>query len=350
MNSQINAEKYNVFKGLAILMVVCTHVLFKFHGSDKPALVEAFNYIIGFAVPLFMVLGGFFIKPKLLYNVNLDASGRMLAHLFRRVIVPYYIFAILLLLTEYATGGKPSLLPLFFVDVREHGLYYLILYTYAYTLAVLLSLLVNFVFSARKEMMLIICLPLISLVFFPLSNILVEKFPGSTVAETLPYVAFFMFGAPLRHMYDKIAMLDNQWKALIAASLLSFLYTIALYLARKTFGFFPIISINRPTLFLLIYSLLIFLIAIILLDRMNIFCTLGRKLSFIEFGEKSLFIYLVHPYFVYFLPYIFHLLFSSMINNNMFIFPLILTSYCLAFISMKIFDLLPLRARKLFIR
>jgi fucose 4-O-acetylase-like acetyltransferase len=63
-------NQYNIFKGIAILLVVSIHVLYKFHGHQKPIALVLLNYVTCFSVPLFLILGGYFFSSKVQRILN----------------------------------------------------------------------------------------------------------------------------------------------------------------------------------------------------------------------------------------------------------------------------------------
>jgi hypothetical protein len=345
-------DKYSIFKGITILFVVSIHVLYKFHGHDKPGVLEAFNYIIGFSVPLFMILGGFFLTSRLENLKSLEDIKFYLIRVAKRILIPYYIFIIILTCFCYLTSKQLSILPFLLVDANTHGLYFIIIYIYSYIMSGLLTYFFIVVFKIKKNILLAIVLPLISLIFFPLSKIFIEYFPYSSVAGSLSYISYFIFGFPIAIFCRKISSLNTikKFRWLFIVIVFSFFYTIFLYFARKIYGHFPIIASHPPTFFLLIYSICVFLILNILLDELNILTVIGKKLLLNKFGDESLFIFYIHPYFIYLLPFIFNAFFKDILHNNMFVFPWLVFSYLITFFSLKIYDILPLKYKTIFSR
>ncbi len=345
-------DKYSIFKGIIILFVVSIHVLYKFHGHNKPGLLEAFNYIISFSVPLFMILGGFFLTSKLEHLKSTEHLKFLFTYMVKRVLIPYYIFAVLLFFFRMLTNRPLSILPFLLIDANTHGLYFIIIYIYSYIFSGLSVYFLNFVLKNKKNILLTTILPLISLIFFPVSKILIEYFPNSSVAGTLSYISYFIFGFPMAILCRKISLVNSikKFKYLSILCFFCFIYTGCLYFIRKVYGHFPIISGHPPTIFNLIYSVCVFLFIYIILDEIKILTLIGKKILLNKFGEESLFIFFVHPYFIYLLPVIFNTFFKNIIHNNMFIFPWIVSSYLITFFSLKFYDILPLRFKSLFSR
>jgi len=356
MNEKINerniVDKYNIFKGIAIFFVVSIHVLYKFHGYDKPKLLEVFNYVIGFSIPLFMMLGGFFLTPKLESLTTIEHLNIFFKRIVKRILLPYYFFSILLICFRILIKKPISILPLLLIDANTHGLYFVIIYIYSYTFSILSVYCLNFIFKNKKNVLLTVVLPLISLIFFPFSKILIEYFPNSSVAGTLSYISYFIFGFPIFMLCQKISSLKSidKFKSLFVLCLFCFIYTGCLYYARKIYGHFPIISDHPPSLFRLIYSICFFLFLYIISDEIKIFTLIGKRILLDRFGENSLFIFFVHPYFIYLLPLIFNAFFKNLIHNNMFIFPWLVSSYLITFFSLQLYIILPLRFKNIFSR
>jgi len=329
-------DAYSVLKGVSILFVVSIHVLYKFHGADKPKLLEAFNYVIGFAVPLFMIIGGFFLTTKL-ENINSAEDIKLyFKHLFKRILVPYYIFCLILTLFQFLTNRKVSLDPFLLIGANAHGLYFIITYVYAYAIAGLLFYIITAFSKLDKRITLFIILPLIGFVFFPLN-----------------YISYFIAGFPMRFICRKLSPLKflDKMKILSIIIAFCFMYTWILYSLKENYGKTFLYSGNSPTLLLLIYSICVFLILYIILNEINILVAIGKKLLIDRFGEQSLFVFYIHPYFMYLLPDIFNTLhLKSIINTNMFVFPWIILTYLITLISLKIYDILPVRIQKIFSR
>lgn len=348
MNTQREIDKFNIFKGIVIFLVVCIHILYKFHGRDKPLVLEAFNYITGFSVPLFMALGGFFLEPKLENNCSMQSLKLLFKRLVKRILVPYYIFITILIIFELLTGSSPSLKALFLIDVNTHGLYFIIIYIYSYIIASILSYLINKA-SNNNSIALLAITPAISLIFFPISNILSNRFPDSTVANNISLIPYFVFGLPL---YKVMSHIDKSNKKLVVFSSLcifSVIYTAILYYARTIVYDLPIFTIP-VTIFQLIYTITAFILLLIILDNVKYVVDLGKLLYFDGFGKESLFIFLLHPYFMYLLPPLFLFFFKNTINHNTFIFPLLLSAYIITLFSYGVYRMLPPRIKQLFSR
>ncbi len=345
-------DKYSIIKGIAILFIVSIHVLYKFHGHDKPRMLEALNYLIGFAVPLFMILGGFFITKKLENIKSAEDIKVLFLRIVNRLLIPYYIFIVILTCFLYLDGKQLSILPFLLIDANTHGLYFIIIYIYAYAVSGLSAYFFIVILKLNKNVILAITLPLLSLLFFPLSKTLINYFPNCNVAHSLSFVSYFIFGFPVAIFCRKISSSNTSRKfiCLFVICIFCIFYSLCLLFARKIFGHFPIISDSPPSLLRLIFCLCAFLFLYIILDEIKIITVIGNKLLFNKLGDESLFIYFVHPYFIYFLPFIFNHFFKYFIKNNMFIVPWIISSYLIAFLSLKILYILPLKYKSIFSR
>lgn len=344
-------DKHNVFKGIIILFVVSIHILYKFHGHDKPRVLEIINYMIGFSVPLFMILGGFFLVSKLEYINNIEDIKYILLKLIKRIFFPYYIFIIILACFQILRNDRLYLSPFLLFDANTHGLYFIIVYIYSYVVSVVLAYLLVIVIK-KRNIVLAFILPAISLLIFPITNIVIARLPNNNVAKALPYISYFIFGFPISFFCRRLSSLNSEQKNmwLLIIFLFCCFFSIGLYFARILFGHFPIISNNPPTFFFLIYSILVFVIIYILLDNYNIVTVIGKKLLLDKFGNQSLIIFYIHPYLIYLLPFAFGLFFKKIIHTNMFIFPWFVAAYLVTFISLKIYNIFPLKIKKIFSR
>lgn len=350
-NMTDNSEKINIFKGIIILFVVSIHILFTFHGHNKPKLIEFFYYIIGFSVPLFLLLGGFFLSNKLININSKNYIILLLKRLLKRIMVPYYLFVGILMIFCFITNRPFSIKLFLLLDADTHGLYFIIIYIYSYVISVLSVYYLSIVFN-NTNILINIIIPLISLIFFPLTKILIDYFPDNTVVCSLSYISFFIFGFPVAMICRRISFYNSKVKCkyLIFIILLFLFYTFLLYYCRKIFGFFSIIATKPPTIFFLIYSVFIFIIIYIIIEEFDIITKIGNKLKINEFGRQSLFIFFIHPYFIYSLPLIYFFFFENLIYSNLFIIPWILSSYIITFLSLKIYEFLPERMKYLFSR
>jgi hypothetical protein len=140
-------------------------------------------------------------------------------------------------------------------------------------------------------------------------------------------------------------------KLLVFSSLCIFsvIYTAMLYYARTIVDNLPIFTIP-VTIFQLIYTIIAFILLLILLDNVKYAIYLGKLLCFDGFGRESLFIFLLHPYFMYLLPSLFLFFFKNTINHNAFIFPLLLSAYIITLLSYGVYRMLPPRIKQLFSR
>ena len=79
--------KFNVLKGISIYFVVCIHFFYKFFTpNNKPLSIEIYNYFTGFAVPFFLILGGYFLGKKYLYGdreITFIELKKAIYHIFK---------------------------------------------------------------------------------------------------------------------------------------------------------------------------------------------------------------------------------------------------------------------------
>jgi hypothetical protein len=342
-----------MFKGVTILLVVSIHVLYKFHGADKPIVLELFNYVTGFAVPLFLILGGYFFFKK----VERISNGGHLIETFKklcsRIILPYYISVLLLVFFRMIIGRPVSPWPLFFLyDANTHGLYFILIYIYAYVFTATLFYILSVLIKFNTKFVLVIMVPCLSLLFFPFSGYLMEAFPNNFVVGALPYISFFVAGFPICELCERIALLSSIKKTMIFTFIviLGCLYTITLYVVRLNFGHFRIITSHPPTLYFLIYSVLCFLMFYFIIIEAGFLSVVGKTMLINRLGEESLFVFLIHPYFVYLLPSLFNSLFENMIANNLFLLPWAISTYVISILTLYIYKVMPLPVKSIFSR
>ena len=168
----------------------------------------------------------------------------------------------------------------------------------------------------------------------------------------MPYIAYFFSGVPLYYFVSDYKNQKTLIKHIFFLSFLVFLLTIIIFYCRVIFGPFPVITSNPPTIFRLFYSLLFFCLCVNLLSY-PIVTRVFRKLAFDDFGVNSLFILLLHPYFVQLVVPMVNTLnnvFKFDINNNKFVIIVIITAYTLTMLSLWTLKLLPKNIQSIFSR
>ncbi len=342
--------RFNVFKGLSILGVVSIHVVCKFLGFERPGIFGILHYLISFSVPLFMILGGFFLTPKLERISDFKDFLDLIKHLGKRILLPYYIFCLALFVFRFLTSQSVNVSSyLLLFDANTHGLYFIIIYIYAYAFAAVLAYLLVSA-GKNKNALLPFIIPLIGMAFFPITNILIPVLPDNIVFKNLSYLAYFLIGIPLYGSCKRISLSSVRAKVKIVISILFSVlaFTAALYVARKLFGPFRLFVMEPPTVFLLIYSVCAFLVLYIVLEEFELTVRIGKRLFLDRFGEQSLFIFLLHPYFIYALPF---LVPERMTHGNIFVLPWMIATYLITFLSLQIYDnMLPPFLKRVFSR
>ncbi len=353
MTSKDNTRsiQYDALKGICIFFVVCIHFVYRFFTPEqKPASFEAYNYITGFAVPLFLVLGGFFFAKKFLCDeVSIDRAAlkSILTSFFYRVLVPYYIFVTILSCYNFSVGNPVFWWHFLLIDSNSHGLYYLIIYVYSF----LWSLFILYLLQTKVSKQYFISLiPLLSLVFFPI--VFMNSDIHRIVFRHLPLIAFFAIGIPLYFTQDflKNKVSHYNYKTVLVTSLLIAALTAIIYYLRHFLGPFPVFSTAPTSVWMLFYCALAFLFAINILSIPAI-SWLADKLMLVSFGVNSLFIFLIHPYLIkVFIPII-ESATSSLeipINSNMFLLPVLVIAYFTTMLSHFSIRLLPVKIRNIF--
>jgi len=347
-------DKYNALKGVSIFFVVTIHYVYKFFTPQaKPFSVELMNYLTSFAVPLFLIMGGYFFSRKFLdtsRSVLID-EGLLKASflgLLKRIVLPYYMFSIFLSLYDYSIGQPILWTQFLFIDSNSHGLYYLIIYTYAFLFCL------SFVFIAQfflNKKLIVVHLTLLSLISFCIipPGVFVGK---GVVFRQLPLIAFFCIGVPL--YFVQTSLVEQRFKGVGMPSLIgaffiiSVVLTCCIVLLRKIFGPFPVFTSAPPTIWRLLYSSIVFLIILNLLSLEKLVTCL-HKSEFVAFGSNSLFIFLIHPYLIKIVyPVICYLsqVFSLTIYSNAFLIVILVVAFITTIISDKLLWVVPDRIRR----
>lgn len=341
--------KYNNLKGFSIYLVVCIHLIYKFYTPDsRPILFEMYNYVTGLAVPFFLILGGFFFSKKyIMIGSGLDGVQliKAIKNCFYRIIVPYYIFVVILSIYNYVIGENIYWKHFLFIDSNAHGLYYLIIYTYSFVF----SLVLTYLMRKLNGLQISIFLAAISVNFyFVTANI---GTTNNVVLLQLPYISFFCFGSLLHAVINVYNNKMSASKHAVILLLSIVLLTGLIWLARKIFGPFAIFTTAPPTIFRLIYCLLLFCLALILLSNPFLSKRM-RQIGFGVFGLNSLFIFLIHPYLIKIsVPILLNI--YSMFQwefDNQFFPVIIVVAYVITYLSNAIFNILPQKIKQVFSR
>lgn len=348
--SRLTEQKYDIIKGVSIYFVVCIHIVYRFFTPEwQPLAFELYNYLTGFAVPTFLILGGFFFGKKY-FREGASLSGsdvkKGLINTLRRLVLPYYLFVSLLTCYNLIIGKDIFWKHFLFIDVREHGLYFLIIYTYASVFA--LSLLWLFKHRPKKSTSVLIAVS--SLIFFVFPHHM--RHIDSVVLSYLPLISFFCFGIPLYFLITHFETRIRSENTALALGIVLISYTALIYGARKILGPFPVITSAPPTVFELIYCLLAFWLALCLMSR-DFFINTFKWVKAGSFGTNSLFIFLVHPFLINGVaPAVkagYHHL-NIDYNTSVFIIPVLITAYLVTLLSSVLFRLLPHHFKSLFTR
>lgn len=349
MIKNISDDTFDLIKGLSIFFVVSIHIVYSFFTPhSKPLLFEFYNYLTGLAVPFFYILGGFFFAHKYIYNqepFTKEIYIKSIKLTLKRIVIPYYIFVLILFIYNALTGIPIYWPHIFFINSNTHGLYYLIIYTYSF----LFTSTILFIFNKFNKKLCSFIIFILSLSFF-LIEIGIQH-ENNVVFSHLPDISFYCSGIIVYHIFNYFNISTSK-KATINYIIILIAYAFLLYVARKIFGPFPIITSAPPTIFRLIFCVLIFFIVI------NIFSTKFisysfKKMKFNKFGQQSLFIFLIHPYFIkFFIPFIAYIykIFSFNYNNNFFVITVLAISYLISIISLFTILLIPKKVASIFTR
>jgi fucose 4-O-acetylase-like acetyltransferase len=349
-----NYEKFDALKGIAIFLVVSIHFTYNlFPSGVTPALLQGYNYITMYAVPLFLVLGGYFFASKFIDRCNGISKKEFyysISGIFRRIGVPYYISVAVLTCYNIIVDKDIYWKSFFFIDSHEHGLYFLIIYIYAFIFSFILCVISQKRLSKFSTVSMIAT---VSLFFFIITYSFESLLPDNIVFKQLPLISFFCFGIPL-YFLQKILINYKINRIKIAFMLIIgiILFTLCLYILRKFFGPFAVFVNCPTTIYLLLYSLIVFLFLITILSY-PLVLGVCKKAGFVNFGSNSLFIFLFHPYLV---KVIVPNIVSVFEKNNMVLFsnamfPVVLMlSYIVVYCSSKLCEAMPLQFQKVFSR
>jgi fucose 4-O-acetylase-like acetyltransferase len=345
------SQNFEALKGVCIYFVVCIHFVYQFFTpEEKPIAFEAYNYITSFAVPLFLVLSGYFFAKKYLSSgkpVGIDTLISSFKTLFFRILIPYYIFVVILSCYNYAVGVPVFWKHFLFIDSNSHGLYYLIIHVYSFLWCMLVVYFLQEKVSTKYHVLLV---SVSGFVFFPI--VFANSGVSSVVFRQLPLIAFFTSGIPLYFIqkYVRENILNYEYKTAFYSFLGVMALTIIVYFLRKYLGPFPVFSSAPPSVWKLLYCALVFLIAINFLSIPTV-SRVFERLMFVSFGTNSLYIFLIHPYFIKAFVPIIESVVSSMnlsVNNNSFLLPVLAVSYFVTVLSQRSFGLLPEKIRNIF--
>ncbi len=344
--------EFDILKGISILFVAYIHFIFHIFEPDSLRFwVNLVNYLTSLAVPFFLFLGGLFFKRKFLTSdgqLSAFSLTAALRTLLIRIIVPYYIALIVLFLYLFFTSDNTmQVLPgLFFVDIHQHGLYFLIIYIYAYLICSCLIVLFRYFFKIN---LIVFLIPVLSFSFLIIFNhyIFVPE-SKNVVYSKLPLIAFFCAGFWIDYFVSKVL---SSFRAKLLLLLLFLIFVIIVYILKKSYPNIIIFSDTPPTLFYLVFCFMSFLIFYYLCSRRRV-VDLFKVCNFHKFGENSLFIYLIHPYFIY-------LFFAVNKENNCFlstewdlalVICLFIISYSILWLSLFAFHIMPQNLQNLFLR
>jgi hypothetical protein len=354
-SAKIQLDEFDAIKGLSIYWVVCIHIVYSFFSAEsKPLLFDIYNYFTQLAVPFFMILGGFFFAKKYLQSnklINTQDLAKSVKNTFSRIVIPYYIFAVLLAVNNIVSGKNVYWKQFLFIDSNSHGLYFLIIYTYSLIFSICLLKVLQRVFSNKN---IIFMMPIVSLLFFPLSNYLHYIFPSNKIVLDIPLITFFSFGIPIYFFYKNIFDKYNKSYTHVIFVLCLFIsiFTLILFFARKYYGSFPVFVSSPPTIYRMVYCITIFMLVLIFFSNKKNMKYI-RKTHMVPFGVNSLFIFLIHPYFLKFIipmvVYSYGILEIPIFSNYFFV-PMLLLSYLVTFLSYKMFTYLPVRIQNIFSR
>jgi surface polysaccharide O-acyltransferase-like enzyme len=130
-------DKYSLLKGMFIYFVICTHTMISLgyaEGGEYSSIAMALlDRSVGFGVPFFLLLSGFFISKKFKGTLNFDNvtfKFFLKATILKRVLIPYYIFTTAYMLKRAVLGQKITYSNYFLLESQAHGLYYLVVFIY----------------------------------------------------------------------------------------------------------------------------------------------------------------------------------------------------------------------------
>jgi peptidoglycan/LPS O-acetylase OafA/YrhL len=271
-------DVFDIVRGIAIFAVVLIHVRYLFpvelYADMDHDVLNAFNAILRFALPIFFIASGILLTPPALRLVPiLTFYSRQLV----RIGLPY-AFALALLLFARGEFDVAYFLRSFFTGEASVPYYFI---------AVLLQLYLVYPFIAhlatkRAWVYVALGVSLASLLYPPWWNI-------AGVASSVPFLFFFMWG-----IYMKQQLLEGT----VSRSYTPWLVLIALFLVG--YVAFPGPYYNMQ----IFYGTAMFMVMYLALTRIPLSGYAARFFAYA--GYLSLWIYLVHfPLQEFLLPYVF---------------------------------------------
>lgn len=308
-------QKYSVLKGCFIYFVVALHLVGQLgfcysNGDFSSFFTEKLSQIIGFGVPFFMLIGGFFYAQKLLKIDYFDIFAFILLikkSVFSRILIPYYVllsvYIIKLIITQ---NFNWEILYAFLIVVAapENGLYFLNIYILSLLFVLSFFLLLKKTNLATPTVLKII--PLISLLFFLITPDIKKYVSVYSMILKLPLISFFCFGIYCNFLYSKYCNRENAYKLKILLVWIStaVVLTVGIFLGRKIFGHFTVISSTPHSIFALLYSFIFFMITMTIMDLIPSIIYVLNGLGFRTAGDNSLFIFGIHPYVIILLTWV----------------------------------------------
>ncbi|WP_088052311.1 acyltransferase [Virgibacillus dakarensis] len=302
-----SSKKYfyeiSFIRAIACLCVVTVHVTAGFYyenGNSFNWLTQFLNQISRFGTPAFAIISGFLLYNQVIkrgFNFKKFWKSR-----FTKVITPFFIWSLLYLLIKwkYNLFAIPSLdsseeikyfLYYFFTGKSNYHLYFIAIVVQFYLLFPLLQL-----FKSKKSLMLFTLISFFVNFFFveykiEIGNGLFNKFLNERVFF-FHWVYYFFMGGLLVYYWDLIIKWIKQ--NTIFSMLLGLVVVIGGILEYQLAGW---IDSNR--------SLNMINLPLLFVALAGIYSSLSSwnkiKYYFVEIGNLSMGIYLVHPLILFFL-------------------------------------------------
>jgi hypothetical protein len=193
----------------------------------------------------------------------------------------------------------------------------------------------------------LIIIPTLSLIFFPITNFFMHHVNGNIILKSLPLISFFCFGILSEFVYERYQNYDkiNKLREAVKYVIIVVFLMGILWVARRYFGHFPIIATFPHTVWYLTFSSLLFIVILLLIDVVPSYSYL-TALGFKSAGERSLFVYGIHPFLL-----VFFINMSEILNNHFVIkgvVEVLILAYLNMIMSSLIFVLLPQKIKQIF--
>lgn len=356
---KVRDQKFSVLKGCFIYFVVSLHFVGQLgfcnsNGEYSSIFTEKLSQIIGFGVPFFMLIGGFFYSQKLEKINEFDINSffsLIKKSVVSRILVPYYVLLLVYIIKLIMTDKYNwEILYAFFIVVAapENGLYFLNIYIASLLFVLSFFFLIKKINVSSQTVLLII--PLVSLLFFLITPDLKKIVSEYSMILKLPLISFFCFGIYCNYLFSKYCNRDDayKFKILLLWILSAVVLTTGIVAGRKLFGHFTVITSTPHSIFALLYSFIFFMITLTTMDLMPSLVSVLSKLGFRKAGDNSLFIFGLHPYIILLLAWMLNSYMHNLFKPGIDAISVMVVVYVIILTSSFFYDFFPKKIREIF--